>query len=125
MPEPKKTYKYDLQGKFLIEYDSINLAAKKNDMPVTCIREAANSNRVFRNFMWSYQKHNKINPVVKKLFKAVVAHKGSRIIEFESVSECAKFIGCHRSSISQILSPASNMKSVYGWDIQQTPSYNA
>ena len=38
MPQPKIVYKYDIKGNLLTNYDSINLAAKRNNMPVTCIR---------------------------------------------------------------------------------------
>lgn len=132
MPVQKTVYKYDFKGNFLTSYDSINLAAKKNNIPVTCVREAAMCNKIFGCHAWSYEKHSKIIPVQpkskyeesRKLFKSVLAKKDDREIEFESISECANFIGCHRSAISQIINPSSNMKTIYGWSVQQLPSLN-
>ncbi len=126
MPLSKTVYKYDLKGNFLTDYDSINLAARKNNIPVTCLRTAAISNKIFGGYAWSYEKKTKINPIEqkskyeesRKLFKPVLAKKGNREIEFESISECATFIGCHRSAVSQIISNRPNMQTIYGWRIQ-------
>lgn len=127
MPQPKIVYKYDIKGNLLTNYDSINLAAKRNNMPVTCIRKAAMQNKIFGGFAWSYEKHSRIIPIEqkskyeesRKLFKPVMAKKEDREIEFESISECATFIGCHRSAVSQIISNSTNMQSIFGWRIQQ------
>jgi len=132
MPTPKPVYKYDLEGNLIAAYPSINLAAKRNDLIFSGVRKAAAGDYSYSgDFIFSHERHTKIQPVFKSRyekmrhrFKKVIAKKDDREIEFESISECANFIGCHRSAISQILNPANNMKTIYGWEINLSETNN-
>jgi hypothetical protein len=127
MPQPIPVFKYDLEGNLLAAYESINYAAKKNNLPFSCVRKAAAGTYSFSGvFVWSHERLTKMQPVFKSRyekmrhrFKEIIAKKDEREIPFESISECARFIGCHRSAISQIInnSGKSNMKTIYGWTI--------
>lgn len=127
MLKPKPVYKYDMEGNFLAGYDSINLAAKKNNLHFSGVRKAAKGDYSYSgNFIWSHEKHKKIKPALKSIYEssrsrfvAVVARKGNREIVFDSISEAARFIGCHRSAVSQIINKLSNMYTIYGWSIEK------
>jgi hypothetical protein len=127
MPQPIPVYKYDLDGNLLAAYESINFAAKKNKLSFSCVRKAAAGDYSFSGeFVWSHIRTTKLQPVFKSRyekmrhrFKNIIAKKDDREIPFDSISECARFIGCHRSAISQIInnSGKGNMKTIYGWTI--------
>lgn len=127
MPQPKPVYKYDLDGNFLAAYDSISIAAKRNNRQFSSVRKAAKGDYSFTgDYIFSHVRRAKIEPVFKskyetmrKRFRKVIAQKDSRVVEFESVSEAARFIGCHRSAISQIInnSAKNNFKTIYGWSV--------
>jgi hypothetical protein len=127
MPIPKPVYQYDLDGNLLHAYYSINYAAQKTGLPFSCIRKAAAGDYGYSgDYVWSYERHTKIQPIFKSRyekmrhrFKKIIATKGKRKLQFDSISEAANFIGCHRSAISQILNPDNNFRTIYGWEIQQ------
>ena len=129
---PMPIYKYDLDGNLLAAYGSINIAAQKNNLLFSGIRGAANGQYSYSGgFIWSFERHTKIQPVfrsryekMRHRFRRIIAIKGDRKLEFDSISEAANFIGCHRSAISQIINKSGkgNFKTIYGWTIHPIES---
>lgn len=122
MPKPIKVYKYSIEGKYLAEYASLNLAGKKNNINYSGIAKCAKGiYQISGGYIWRFYKKKKIKVrLSENIFgQPVMAKKGKRIVEFLSIQEAANFIGCHRSNISQTLHKHYNRKTVFGWIVKK------
>ncbi len=127
MPKSIKVFKYDLSGKFLAEYSSINEAAKQNDCNFSGVRHCVMGKySQSGGYIWSNKKQKKVPPPANSRYEKMrhrfirikAAQKG-RVFNFESISEAAKFIGCHRSAISQIINNSGNLRTIKGWKVSK------
>ena len=127
MPESKRVYQYSIEGKFIAEFESINFAAKYTGCSFSGVRGCANGKYSQScGYIWRYYYKPYILPELKtqyesmrKRFKRIKASKGDRILEFDSISEAANFIGCHRSAISQAISDSYSIKAIKGWSVRE------
>lgn len=107
----KQVYQYDIDGKFIKKWESINLAAQNLDIfstnIVSCLKKKIKSTKGYR---WSYKKHKKLEPILrltgkfqktkKKVYKLDI--KSDKILEiFDCVNDAAKSVNIHPGKISQ------------------------
>lgn len=93
----KKVYKYNLDGEFIVEYESIAEASRKTNLNTSTIHNSITKNKANNTagFQWFYNyKGNKIKSILSgkdtkkkvRLFNEIEEHI------FNSRKECAKFI---------------------------------
>lgn len=114
-----KTYKYNLDGLFLDEYDSITNAAVKNNMRISDISNCM-SGRVHKanGYIWSRIKTENINSLkiivnTKKLKQ--YNFDGILINSWESVSDASRSLGISRTGISNVINKKSKSSGGFLW----------
>lgn len=89
----KKVYKYDLDGNFLMEYDSVQSAGKECEAhPANISMCARGIIKKTKNFIWSYEKVDKINVIKKKVLQ--FTKNGEFVKEWENAINAVKFYKC-------------------------------
>ncbi|MEB2775250.1 NUMOD1 domain-containing DNA-binding protein [Algoriphagus sp. D3-2-R+10] len=114
----KKIYQYNLDGNFLNEYKSILEASKKLNIKYYGISQNAKGyTKFFENYIWSFVKMDKVQPVVKKIIYQY-DFEGNLINQFESVKEASKFSGILGSNISHTLYGRADSAGGFIWSFR-------
>jgi len=126
MPNSVKVYQYTLEGKFVAEFESINYAAKKTGNNFSGIRGCIEGKYSHSGgYVWRKFYSPKIYPEFKSgicediQVPVRIKKEGYDYLEFPSISDAARFIGCSRSSLSQVVNKLTNAIKIKGWSIER------
>lgn len=120
----KKVYKYDLEGNFIAEYNSMTEAAIDNNMLKCDISAATNAKRrkhTSGGFQWRSFKADKIEPfdILKNsnYSNPIIQYslQGEKIKEWKTVSNAARELNISRSAIANCLSGVNKTSGGFIW----------
>lgn len=108
-PSPaKKVYQYDLNGVFITEFKSMEIASEQTNSYLEGIRNAIKLKRTCNNFYWSFEKLDSLNVAEYKLteYKTKITAYNDDLIpigEFESIADAGRFFEFDPKAISNAI----------------------
>lgn len=105
----RKVSKYDLDGNFIVEYDSLKEAAKTEGIHVSSIIRCANGTYSQNNgFRWSYERKDNIGPYeapknIKPNKYIYIVKDGDNELRFDGCKACAEYFGVSTTSVEQVI----------------------
>jgi group I intron endonuclease len=114
----KMVYQYDLEGKFINNYNSLKEAAQKNKISSSLLSLCCNKKiKTAKGYQWRFKDENPANKIVKINCVAVYQYDldGNFIQKFNNIKSAADYIGVKPSVISQCLSGKSHSSKGYQW----------
>lgn len=118
---------YDLNGNFIKEYSSIELAKDETgicDISACCNRKLKTSG----GYIWRYAKENlyKVDPneIRNNRYKRIIQYDldGNKIAEYDQIKFAAELLGIDPRRIGECLSRRHNSTSGYQWRYSTEPS---
>ena len=119
----KRVYQYDLDGKFIAEYESIAMASKETKIGVSSISMCCKGMKEsVKGYMWSYQMTDMepCNNVKNKVYQYDL--EGNFIQAYLSVSDAALKTGFHRNGIYNVCSGKRRYANGYIWSYEFSDS---
>ena len=116
----KEVHQYDFDGHYLRSYESASSAARAVGQNVSNLCSVCKGEqRSCGGFLWSYEKHDKIDPIRQKKTKAKPVAQytldGIFIALYSSATDAANKTGASLSGISQVCSGKSKSAGGYLW----------
>jgi hypothetical protein len=122
----KKIYKYDLNGNFICEYESLKKASEVNKISKSSICRHINGNyKKAGNFLWSYIKYDFLNPYVKSKkeilrnsrSRIVICKSNNEILKFQSIKEASNYFNVSYSNFIQYINKKIKFRKIYTIDL--------
>lgn len=119
----KQIYQYSLEGIFITEYPSITEAALKYNCSSSCIGQAIFDRTSSLGFLWTDYKYEFIDVNTFKIDENktkcyLYDINGNYLQEFNSITECAKFINIPVSNLSNSIRGKYKVNNYYVSDIK-------
>lgn len=89
----KIVYQYNMNREFVKKWLKVRDASKFYNFSENAISQAARTNRMANNSLWSYNKYEKHPYNPKNIKKVIGINNNNEIIEFNSAIEAAKYVG--------------------------------
>lgn len=126
----KKIFCYDLNGNFLKEYDSLSDAERDTKISNSNISRAAKTEGRTKNFLWSYQRFEKLKPYKRKTASIKNNEKLSKKVKqfdkkmnylqtFPSIREAYRQTGVKVSSISAVCQKQRKTAGGFIWEYDE------
>lgn len=116
----KKVYQYDLSGKFIKEWDNVQMAADFYKIDRRLISACCNKDqKSAHGYQWSYLKESELDkwfsnePLVRVIQQ--LSKDGELIAEYESISSAARSLNVTVTSIHNCLKGISKSSHGYQW----------
>ena len=114
----KEIYRYDLNGNYLNQYNSIVDASKEFNISESAIGKAVNFKRTCAKFLWSDIKLDKLDLSLYNIYNPNIIiycynSNGTYNRSFNSMYECTKILECNLSNVQRGIKLGNLVKGYY------------